>query len=217
MSTITAPATPTGERVARRSTRVLLAGAMAAGPVFYASSLAQALARDGFDIRVHPLSQLATGGPGWVQAATFVLAGLGAAGFAVARRRVVSTGVGARLVPVFVAVFGVAFALAGCFPMDAQNGFPVGAPAGAVEMSWHSVVHTVAAAVSFLALAAACVTSLVASIRGRRVWPSVGHALVALVLLMPVSPTESSVQIAVTGAMAFAWVGVSAARSRRAR
>jgi hypothetical protein len=198
----------------RTRTRGLLTAAALAGPFFYVSSAVQALAREGFDIRIHPLSQLATGGLGWLQQVSFVLAGLGAIAFAVAHRCIVSTGAGSRIAPVFLGVFGAGFLIAGCFPMDAQNGFPIGAPAGVVEMSWHSIVHTAAAAVSFIALAGACIALLVRSIRRRRVWASIGNGLVAVVLLLPMSPTESSIQIAVTGLIAFSWVTVSALRLR---
>ena len=198
----------------RLRTPWLLTSAALAGPLFYISSAIQALARPGFDLRIHPLSQLATGGPGWIQQVTFVLAGLGVIALAVAHRRLITRGTGSRIASVLLGVFGAGFVIAGCFPMDAQFGFPVGAPVGAVAMSWHSIVHTAAAAVSFIALAGACVALLVRSIRSRRVWASIGHGLVALVLLLPMSPTESSIQIAVTGLIAFSWVTVSALRLR---
>ncbi|CAM3050813.1 DUF998 domain-containing protein [Prescottella defluvii] len=189
-------------------TRLLLTAAAIAGPLFYLSSTVQALTRSGFDLRDHPLSQLATGDLGWIQAVSFVLAGLGVLALAVAHRRVVPKGTGARSAPVFLGIFGVGFVVAGCFPMDPQNGFPIGAPAGTVEMSWHSVIHSAAAALSFVALAAACIVLLVRAFRRHHVWAAVGHGVTALVLLVPVSPSESSVQIAVTGLVAFTWVTV---------
>lgn len=196
-------------------TPTLLVAAAVAGPIFYVSAAVQALSRNGFDLRVHPLSQLATGESGWIQSATFVLAGLGVLALAVAHRRVVTSGVGSRIAPVFLGIFGAGFVVAGCFSMDPQNGFPLGAPAGAVEMSWHSVVHAAAATLSFLGLASACIALLVRAIRRRRVWAAVGHGVTALVLLLPVSPSESSVQIAVTGLIAFTWVTVYALSLRR--
>ncbi|KHL13250.1 uncharacterized protein DUF998 [Mumia flava] len=202
-------------RVAGPRTRTLLAAAALAGPFFYVSSLVQALARPGFDIGIHPLSQLATGSPGWIQQVTFVLAGLGVIALAVAHRRLVTTGIGRRLVPIFLAIFGAGFVVAGPFTMDPQNGFPEGAPAGVVEMSWHSIVHTAAAATSFVALAAACITLLVRHIRARHVGAAVGNGLVALVLLLPTSPDEASIQIAITGLIAFTWVTVYALVLRR--
>ncbi|MFG1635434.1 DUF998 domain-containing protein [Pseudonocardia alni] len=200
---------------ARLRTRTLLTAAVSAGPFFYVSSAVQALTRPGFDIRIHPLSQLATGDLGWVQQVTFVLAGLGAVALAVAHRRLVTAGAGSRIAPILLSTFGAGFVIAGLFTMDPQNGFPIGAPTGSVEMSWHSVVHTAAAAASFLALAGACIALLVRSIRRRQFWISTGNGLVALALLVPVSPTGSSIQIAVTGLIAFTWVSVCALRLRR--
>lgn len=208
------PTSDSTTRSTRPRTRSLLTAAALAGPLFYASSVVQAMIRPGFDIRVHPLSQLATGGPGWIQMVSFVLSGLGVVALALAHRRVIRQGTGSRVAPILLGVFGGGLMVAGCFPMDPQNGFPVGAPEGVVEMSWHSIVHSVAAAVSFSALAIACVALLVRSIRYRRVSASLGHGLVALVLLLPMSPTESSIQIALTGLIAFTWVTVSALRLR---
>lgn len=206
-----------GGAVATTSTRRLLYAAALAGPCFFISSTVQGLLREGFDLRSHPLSQLATGGPGWVQMVSFVLAGLGGIALAVAQRRLVRTGPASRIAPIFLGVFGVAFVIAGGFPMDPQNGFPVGAPEGVVEMSWHSVVHSTAAAISFTALAGACIALLVRAIRGRRPGASIGNGLVAVVLLLPISPTGSSLQIAVTGLIAYGWVTVSALQLLRQR
>ncbi|MCA1005469.1 DUF998 domain-containing protein [Rhodococcus hoagii] len=195
-------------------TRHLLTAAASVGPLFYISSTVQALTRDGFDLRIHPLSQLATGDLGWIQAVTFVLAGLGVLALAVAHHRIVTDGVGSRVVPVFLGIFGAGFVVAGCFPMDPQNGFPIGAPAGAADMSWHAVVHSAAAALSFLALAAACIALLVRSLRARRRWAAVGHGITAVVLLLPMSP-ESGIQIAATGLVAFTWVTAYSLELRR--
>ncbi|CAM3476965.1 DUF998 domain-containing protein [Occultella aeris] len=197
------------------STHALTTTAALAGPFFFASSALQALARDGFDIRVHPLSQLATGDLGWIQLATFVLTGLAAGGLAVAHRRLVTTGAGSRIIPVFLAVFAGAFVAAGLFPMDPQNAFPIGAPDGPVTMSWHSIVHSTAAAVSFTALAGACIAALVRSIRHRRSLASIGHGLVALTLLLPADPTWWTVQLVITSMIAFTWVSLTALRLRK--
>ncbi|WP_210769196.1 DUF998 domain-containing protein [Occultella kanbiaonis] len=199
----------------RVSTRVLTTTAALAGPFFFASSAVQALARDGFDIRIHPLSQLATGDLGWIQAVTFVLTGLGAVGLAVAHRRLVRSGAGSRIIPIFLAVFAGAFVVAGLFPMDPENGFPIGAPDGPVAMSWHSIVHSAAAAVSFTALAGACIAALVRSVRHRRVPAWIGHGLVAVVLLVPAQPTWWTVQLAITSVIAFTWVSLTALRLRK--
>ena len=203
-------------RDSTRSTRSLLIAAALAGPVFYLSATAQILTREGFDLRVHPISQLSTGELGWIQTATFIIAGLGVLALAVTYRRLVTDGVGRRLVPIFLAVLGFGFVVAGSFTMDPQHGFPIGTPAGpAAAMSWHGIVHSVAAAVAFVGLAIACVTSMIRSIRERRAWAATGHGFVALVLLLPVSPTDSSLQIAGTGLIAFTWTTVTALTLRR--
>lgn len=44
-----------------RSTRPLLLAGAFAGPLFYLSAIVQMLTRPGFDLRIHPLSQLSAG------------------------------------------------------------------------------------------------------------------------------------------------------------
>ncbi|UVS79582.1 DUF998 domain-containing protein [Actinokineospora sp. UTMC 2448] len=194
----------------RSSERLLLAGALA-GPVFFASSITQMLAREGFDITRHPLSQLANGGSGWLQVLTFVLAGLGVLALAVGARRTLLEGVGRRVLPIFIGVFGAGLVASGLFTMDPENGFPVGTPEGPVaQMSWHSIAHSAAAATAFTALAAAAVVLAVRHARGRRARPAVLSAATALVLLLPVSPELMSIQVAVNGLVAFTWTTVVA-------
>ena len=64
--------TPAAAAIDRQSssvvpTRILLIAGAAAGPIFAAVATAQVLLRDGFDLRRHPLSQLATGDLGFGQ------------------------------------------------------------------------------------------------------------------------------------------------------
>lgn len=211
---LTAPPASSSNR--RRSTRRLALAAALAGPLFYGSAIAQMLTRPGFDLRVHPLSQLSTGELGWIQIATFILTGLGVLALAVVHRRVVTQGLGRRAAPLFIGIFGVGLIAAGCFVMDPQFGFPLGAPEGAVPMSWHSIVHSAAAAIAFTALAVACIVLLVRDIRRRALWPAIGNGVTALVMLVPVSPESASVQVALTGLVAFTWTTVVALRLRRA-
>ena len=194
----------------------LLAAAAATGPVFFIVVVAQMLTREGFDLREHPISQLATGGAGWVQMANFVLAGAGVLALSAALQRG-STGVLAhRSIPALVAMFGAGLVLAGAFPMDPEHGFPVGTPPGpAASMSWHAVAHAVAAAVAFTALALACAAAAVRAVRQRRPGAALGHGVVAVVLLVPVAPAGPSIQIAVTGLVAFTWTTWTALSLRR--
>lgn len=212
----TMPPTVSSTRTDRHPrTRSLLTAAALAGPFFVASAGVQSLSRDGFDLRVHPLSQLSTGDLGWIQILTFALTGLGLLALAEAHRRIVTQGAGRRAVPVLLAIAGGGFVLAGAFVMDPENGFPVGTPDGpAASMSWHGIAHSVAAAVAFTALAAAAVVLAARAVRARRVLGAVGSSVVALVLLVPVSPETASVQIAVNGLVAFTWTTVLALRLR---
>ncbi|OPX15053.1 DUF998 domain-containing protein [Gordonia sp. i37] len=194
---------------------MLVAGA-AAGPLFYLSALAQMATREGFDLRIHPISQLSTGQWGWVQMLTFVLAGLGLLCLAVGHRILVTTGIGRAALPLFIAVAGVGFIAAGIFPQDPSHGFPVGTPDGpAAETTWHALVHIVAAIVGFTAIALAAVIAFVRSIRERRSLSAVGNAVVALTLLLPVVPEVAGIQVAVTGLFAFGWCSATAIRLLR--
>lgn len=195
--------------------RLLFAGA-AAGPLFFVSAGVQMLVREGFDLTRHPISQLATGGAGWVQVATFVLAGLGVTALAAGIARTLTEGRGRRALPVLVAVFGLGLVVAGVFPMDPEYGFPVGTPDGPVaRMSWHGVVHSGAAALAFIALAVAALVLALRHARRRAPVPAVLSGLVALVLLLPVSPEHMSVQVAVNGLFAFGWTSAVALWLRR--
>ncbi|MFB9906693.1 DUF998 domain-containing protein [Allokutzneria oryzae] len=215
MTTVAAPtaATPAARRWPGR---LLLAGAFA-GPVFYGSATVQMLTREGFDITRHPISQLATGGLGWIQIATFVLAGLGGVALAAGIKRTLVEGIGRRALPIFIGIFGAGLVSAGLFTMDPENGFPVGTPDGPVaRMSWHSVVHSASAAVAFTALAVAAIVLTVRYARRRQVGLAVLNGAAALVLLLPVSPEHMSIQIAVNGLVAFAWTTALAVALRRA-
>lgn len=213
MATVAARTAPV---VRRSSEHLLLAGALA-GPVFFASSGAQMLTREGFDITRHPISQLSTGSLGWLQVTTFVLAGLGGLALAAGVRRTLVEGVGRRVLPVFIGIFGAGLVAAGLFPMDPENGFPAGTPDGPVgRMSWHSVVHSAAAAVAFTALAVAAIVLTVRYARLRQTRPAVLSGAAAVVLLLPVSPELMSVQIAVNGLVAFTWTTVLALSLRSA-
>ncbi|WP_297558976.1 DUF998 domain-containing protein [Microbacterium sp.] len=212
MTTNSAPRLAHSEvRTLPRSTRRLLLAGAAAGPLFYASALAQMLTRPGFDIRLHPISQLSTGDLGWIQILTFVLAGLGLICLALGHRRAVTVGLGRAAIPVLVAISGVGFIAAGLFPQDPANGFPLGAAdSPAAEPTAAAVVHMAAAILAFTALAVAAIVALIRAIRERRVAAAIGSGIVAMALLAPVVPDIASIQVAVTGLFAFGWCTATA-------
>lgn len=187
-------------------TRILLIAGAAAGPVFATLAPIQVLLRDGFDLRRHPLSQLATGGPGFVQIANFIVAGIGVLCLAVGVHRTISAGVGRRWLAPLIAVFGLGLIASGVFVMDPENGFPIGTPDGpAATMSWHGIAHLVAATVAYTGLAAACIVLTVRMARRRAVLAAVLNAGAALIFLAPVNPAWMSIQVAVNGLVAFTW------------
>ncbi len=200
----------------RVRTRTLLTIAAATGPLFWVAAAMQISLREGFDLRRHPISQLATGDVGVIQMINFIVAGIGALCLALAIRRRITTGVGRRSLAPLVAVFGLGLVASGLFRMDPENGFPVGTPPGPpASTSWHSMVHSGAAALAYTALAAACIVLVVRYIRLRAVLPAVLNGLAAVVFLLPVSPTHASLQIAFLGLVALTWTTVFALRLRQ--
>ena len=217
-TTSTTPAATSTDlaRTPARSTRTLLIAGALAGPLFAVLAAGQVLLRDGFDLRRHPLSLLATGGPGFVQIANFVLAGIGVLCLAVAVRRTITEGVGRRWLAPLIAVFGLGLIASGVFVMDPENGFPIGTPEGpAPAMSWHGIGHIAAVTVAFTGLAAACIVLAVRMGRRRAGWVAMLNACAALVFLAPVNPAWASIQLAVTALVAFTWTTAVALWLRR--
>ena len=141
----------------------------------------QAVSRDGFDLRRHPLSQLATGDLGFVQIINSCWPASVCCAWPLLSAVSSSDGVGRRWLARLIGGFGVGLIAAGVFMMDPQDGFPVGTPAGpAAQMSWHGVAHSVAAAVGSTSPAAACIVFTVRKARQRAVLPAVLGAAAAL-------------------------------------
>ncbi|MBU2662088.1 DUF998 domain-containing protein [Actinoplanes bogorensis] len=189
----------------------LLTAGMWAGPFFVVSVVAQMLTRDGFDLRRQPISQLAIGELGWIQSATFVLTGLAVVALAAGLER--------RTLTVFVGLFGAGLVVAGLFKPDAMSEGPDAMSEGAATMSEGAAtmsVHAAAAVLAFTALAVACVVHTIRSIRRRDRVAAVLSGIVAVVLLLPMSPDHASVQLALTGLVSFGWTtAIARSASRR--
>jgi hypothetical protein len=208
---------PSGSPAAiTRGTRGLLACGVVAGPLFLAVAVLQALTREGFDLRRHPLSLLSLGELGWIQIANFVAAGLLAVAFAVGLRRVLQPGRGGRWGPLLVGAYGVGLIMGGVFVTDAGAGFPPGAPAGAPEqLSWHGVLHAIAPVLAFLSLIVACfvLARRFAGLR-QRGWATYCVATGVALLGLLAWPDQDTVivQLAVAIVLGWAWLSVLAAR-----
>lgn len=126
---------------------LLLAGAIA-GPLYVGIGAVEAIVRDGFDLRIHPLSLLANGPGGWVHSAMMITTGLltvlGVVGLRGAVPRVTSVG---------LIIYGLGVTAAGFMTADPVAGFPPGTSTAApVTISWHGLGHFVAGAIGFLGL-----------------------------------------------------------------
>jgi Protein of unknown function (DUF998) len=138
-------------------TRVLLWCGVVAGPVFVVALVVHAVARDGFNLSVQPLSQLSLGDQGWVQIATLIASGILSGAAAIGIRRVLAGGRAGTWGPVLVGVFAVSQLCSGVFLPDPGYGFPPGAPSGAPEqLSWHGTLHVAGVTLGGWALIIAC-------------------------------------------------------------
>jgi hypothetical protein len=142
-----------------RATRTLLTCGIFAGPLFAMVGLIQAFTIPGFDLTHHYQSQLSSGELGWIQIGNFVVTGLLTLAAAAGVRRALAGGTLGRITPLLLSGFGIGLAAAGIFVADPALGFPPGTPdAIPSQQSWHSMLHGVAAIVSFTFLVAACFT-----------------------------------------------------------
>jgi hypothetical protein len=153
MSTTTIARTTGTCTPAQRVTRSLLGYGVLAGTVFEASVLIQGLTRHGFRLAHDDASLLANGPLGWIQVATFLLAGAMTIAAALGVRRAMAS----WWAPGLIGIYGAGLMAAGVLRADPAEGFGPGAPAGkALHISWHGYGHLVAASVGFIALIAAC-------------------------------------------------------------
>lgn len=142
---------------AQRVTRSLLGYGVLAGTVFEASVLIQGLTRRGFRIAHDDASLLSNGPLGWIQIATFLVAGAMTIAAAAGMRRALAGRAGGGWGPRLIAVYGAALMAAGPLRADPADGFGPGAPAGkAAHVSWHAAGHLISASIGFTALIVAC-------------------------------------------------------------
>jgi hypothetical protein len=156
---------------AQRWTRGLLSCGLAAGPVFVTAFLIQGATREGYRASRHPVSSLALGPRGWVQAANFAVTGTlvlaGAAGLWRARDTgdlAVSTRAGAAL----IGAAGVGLIGSAVFATDPVSGYPPGTPDALVAPTRTGAVHTLVAVPVFVGLPAAAFSYAWRSARTRR-------------------------------------------------
>jgi hypothetical protein len=190
-----------------RSTSKLLSCGVVAGPLFLGVWALQAFTREGFDPGRHPISLLALGDAGWIQIADFVVTGSLYVAAAVGLRRV---GLG-KWGPLLIGGFGVGLILAGVFVTDPGAGFPVGAPEGRGEVSWHGVLHEVGFGVAQLSWTVAAVAFARRYSGGRR-WAIIATIVAALAVAAWPDLDSLSVRLVVATAIQFGLVAVLSRR-----
>ena len=197
-----------------RTTRALLACGVVAGPFFVLVAGIQVAARDGFDLRRHPLSLLSLGDLGWVQISNFIVAGLLSLAFAVGMWRVLHPGRAGTWGPLLVGMFGLGLVIGGIFVTDPDLGFPPGVPAVG-EPSWHGIVHNIGPGVAFDALLVGCFVLMRRFVGlSQRAWATYCAATGLAVLALTWWPDAAgiSMRLAIAIVVAFAWVSALAGR-----
>jgi hypothetical protein len=153
------------------STRALLACGAVAGPLYVTVTMAQALTRDGFDLRQHRFSWLTAGDLGWIHQSNMVLVGVLTLLLALGVRQVMRTGRGAVWGPRLLGLFGLAYVIGGMLRADPVAGFPPGTTPEMVQRTWHGVVQNASrGASSLLLIAASLVFAGWSAAEGRRAW-----------------------------------------------
>ncbi len=119
--------------------------------------LLEGASREGYRPLRHPVSSLALGPRGWIQAANFTAAGTlflaGAAGLA----RANAEEAGRRAVPALVGAAGAGLIASAAFTTDPVSGYPPGTPDALARPSRAGAAHNLAAVPVFVGLPAAAV------------------------------------------------------------
>lgn len=213
---MTTRSVPTTSPQVTDRTRALLACGVLAGPVFVGTSTVQVLTRDGFDLSRQPISLLSLGDHGWIQVATFVVAGVLSLAFAVGARQVLRSGPASTWGPRLLAVYGVGLVAGGVFLPDPGLGFPPGTPDRIPDdLSWHGILHAVAPPLANLGLVLAClVFARRFSAGGQRALARFSVATGAACLVLAGWPgiDGAGVRLYVACVLAFAWLTALAVR-----
>jgi hypothetical protein len=206
-------------RTSVKSTNLLLAFGVAAGPIYIITGLIQVLTRSGFDIRRHALSLLSYGELGWIQIANFMVSGLLVLGFAAGLRGAMHVGRSHTWGSLLIGVYGIALIGAGLFVADPALGFPIGTPEGpSSSPSWHGLLHFVSGGVGFLSLIAACfVFARGFAVRRQHGWAAfsviTGVYFFAAFVGISSGSGNVTVNIAFTSAVILGWTWLSLSNS----
>ena len=152
-------------------TRALLTCGSVAGPMYVMVTMAEALTRDGFDLRQHRFSWLTTGDLGWIHQSNMLLVGVLTVLLAVGVRQMMRTGRGAVWGPRLLGLYGVAYIIGGMLTADPVAGFPLGTTPEMVQTTWQGALQNASrSAGSLVLIAASLVIARWFGAEGRRGW-----------------------------------------------
>ena len=142
------------ERGTRRIRGLLRCG-LWAGPVFTAVFLAEGTAREDYRQLRHPVSSLALGPRGWVQAANFAVTGTLVLATAAGLGRAADPALSSRAGRALIGAAGAGLIGAAVFRTDPVSGYPPGTPDALTQPTRTGVIHNLASVPVFLGLPAA--------------------------------------------------------------
>jgi Protein of unknown function (DUF998) len=152
-------------------TRRLLRCGLAAGPVFVTAFLAEGAARDGYRPLRHPVSSLALGPRGWIQATNFAVTGIMFLAAAAGLSRAGDPAAGTQAGPALIGAAGAGLIGSAIFPTDPVSGYPPATPDLPRAPSRAGTAHNLTAIPVFLGLPAAAAAASWHSFRtGQRRW-----------------------------------------------
>jgi hypothetical protein len=137
-------------------TYTLLTAGILAGPIYILVGIIEILTRPGFDMTRHDLSLMANGDWGWLHILMLIVTGLLTVAGAFGLRKMIKGKKGGTWAPLMLGLYGAGLIGAGLFSADPANGFPVGTPEGAAEITTSGMLHFVFGAVGFVGLIAVC-------------------------------------------------------------
>ena len=220
MATLLVSSIPSSSSSSPSARRALLAGGIAAGPLYVGVGALEMIFRPGFDPLRHDLSLMANGDFGWIHSGLLMLTGLLVMASALGLRAMLRDGPASAWGPWLVALYGAGLLGAGIFSADPAFGFPPGTPADGHSVSFHGLMHLVTGALGFVGLIAACfVIARRFTWRGRDGWATFSRVtgIVYLVSFFGIAMGSQQggvitaiVILAFTGAVILGWAWLSA-------
>lgn len=154
-----------------RIDRGLRRGGAVAGPLFVSVFLIEGACRPGYRPLRHPVSSLALGPRGWVQAANFAATGMLYLAGAIGLTRSPNLTGRSRIAAAALGATGIGLLGSAVFRTDPVSGYPPGTPPVPATATTTGNIHVVAALPIFLGIPAAAVASAWQAVRvGRPGW-----------------------------------------------